>query len=561
MAPLREQQRVVLGRYRLGPLLGRGGASHVHRALDVQTGEEVAVKEIPVELEMARRAGAEVRAAGRLSHPAIVRLLDFGEDHSACYLVSELVDGASLADHLRDGLGRDRPDVAVRVVADVLDGLAHAHERGVTHRDVKPANILVDRGGRGRLTDFGIARIAGEAGLTSTGGLVGTVSYMAPEQARGEETGPAADVYSACLALYEALAGRNPIAGASPGETLRRAAEGRVLPLARVRPDLPSSLCRAVDDGLRADPGARPDPAWLARALRAQLPSIGVRRPAPKRLARRLPAIVAAAGAGVVAALLLFKLTDLQPAAALGCAAAAGVAYAASPWRVTLAAWIGGMIALGTSAPGAAVVIGALGLVALATADRKSRAVLLPAAAPILAALGLAPLYAILAGAVPGWRGRIWAAATGAAAIVAWQALAGADPAVDGGRTDGAWSGVEGVTSPITALSRMTSPLSERPGIAIAAAAIAVGALAVPAIRRMRPGVARAAVVAAAFILLVVGVGAAGGSAESVAGAFIPAGILAVAWAASPWRRLRRGADRQTAVTLPASTVERLPAA
>jgi len=561
MAPTREHQRIVLGRYRLGPLVGRGGASRVHRALDVKTGQEVAVKEIPVDLEMARRAGAEVRAAGRLSHPAIVRLLDFGEDHTACYLVSELVDGASLAGHLRDGLGRNRPDVAVRVVADVLDGLAHAHERGVTHRDVKPANILVDRSGRGRLTDFGIARIAGEAGLTTTGGLVGTVSYMAPEQARGDATGPAADVYSACLALYEALAGRNPIVGASPGETLRRAADGRVPPLAQHRPDLPSSLCRAIDDGLRPDPRSRPDPAWLSRALRAQIPSLRGRRTGGTRLRRRLPAIVATTGAAVMAALLLHRLTDLRPAVIAGAAVAGGAAYAAAPWRVTAAAWVAAMVALGMAAPGAATVIGAMGLVALAFAGRRSRTVLLPAAAPALAALGVAPLYAALAGAVPGWRGRIWAALTGMAATVAWQVLVGADPAVDGGRVEGTWARVEGVASPVTALTRMTAPLTGRPGIALAAGAVAAGALAVPVLRRMRAGWARAAAVTAAFALLVAGVGAAGGSAESAAGAFIPAGILAVVWAASPWRRLRRGADRQTTVTLHASTVERLPAA
>lgn len=242
MALRDDKQRLVLGRYRIGGLLGRGGASQVHRAHDVQTGQDVAVKEIPIHVEMARRAGAEVRAASRLSHPGIVRLLDFGEDNAACYLVSELVEGASLADRSREGWTAAHPGALIAIVSDVLDGLAHAHERGVTHRDVKPANILVDRSGRGRLGDFGIARIAGEAGLTTIGGLVGTVSYMAPEQARGDETGPAADVYSACLVLYEGLAGHNPLVGPSPGETLRRAAGGRIPPLAQARPDLPVTL-------------------------------------------------------------------------------------------------------------------------------------------------------------------------------------------------------------------------------------------------------------------------------------------------------------------------------
>jgi len=223
----------VLGRYRLGGVLGRGGASTVYRGRDETTGEDVAVKEIPIGQEMARRAGAEVRAACRLEHPAVVALLDFGEDDHACYLVSELVDGDPLSAHIAGGTLSARQ--TINAVADVLDGLAHAHERGVTHRDVKPANILIDRDGRGRLTDFGIARIQGEAGLTMTGGLVGTVSYMAPEQARGGEAGPASDVYSACIVLYEGLTGRNPQAGANTADTLRRVADGRVPPLAGVR--------------------------------------------------------------------------------------------------------------------------------------------------------------------------------------------------------------------------------------------------------------------------------------------------------------------------------------
>jgi hypothetical protein len=532
----------------------------VHRALDVRTGQEVAVKEIPVELDMARRAGAEVRAASLLSHAGIVRLLDFGEDHAACYLVSELVDGPSLAEHLRAGGGTDAA-ATVTVIADVLDGLAHAHERGVTHRDVKPANILIDRTGRGRLTDFGIARIAGEAGLTVAGGLVGTVSYMAPEQARGEPTGPAADVYSACLVLYEALAGRNPNAGSSPAETLRRAAGGRVPPLAQHRPDLPAALCRAVDEGLSADPRSRPAPAWLARTLRAQIPSIRAGTRPKSRVGKRAPAAVAAAGAAGLAAVVLHEVTDLQAGGIALVAAGAGVAFAVAPWPAALAAWAGAMVALGTAAPGLAMVLGALGLVALLPLRTRARLALVPAAAPILAALGLAPVFAAVAGSVRGWRWRVWAALTGATAILAWQAVMGADPGIDGGRITGVWDRVEGVVSPIETVTRLAEPLQARPSIAIAAGLVAAAALVFPALLRIRSGVPRAVGAAMLVGLLIVGVGAAGGSIESAAGAFLPGGILVVAWAGSPWRRLRRGVDRQATVTLRGATVERMPAA
>ncbi|WP_217914470.1 serine/threonine-protein kinase [Miltoncostaea marina] len=256
----------ALGRYVLGPALGRGATSVVHRARDLVTGDEVAVKVVPAELGLAPRVRAEVRAASRLDHPRIVPLLDWGEDSRCLYLVWELVDGPSLAQLLR-GDPPPGDGTVVRLAEETLDALAHAHARGVIHRDVKPANILVGPDGRARLSDFGVARLSGEAGLTMTGDVVGTMAYMAPEQARGEPVGPGADVYAACLVLYEGLTGRNPVAAPSPAETARRAALGAVPPLGRARPDLPAELCRAVDAGLRSDPAGRPPAADLADAL------------------------------------------------------------------------------------------------------------------------------------------------------------------------------------------------------------------------------------------------------------------------------------------------------
>lgn len=554
------QEGLVLGRYRIGGLLGRGGASRVHRAHDVRTGQDVAVKEIPIDVEMARRAGAEVRAASRLAHPGIVRLLDFGEDNSACYLVSELVEGASLAERGRDGWTATHPAGLIDIVADVLDGLAHAHLRGVTHRDVKPANILVDHSGRGRLTDFGIARIAGEAGLTTIGGLVGTVSYMAPEQARGDQTGPAADVYSACLVLYEGLAGQNPLAGPSPGETLRRAAAGQIPPLAKRRPELPTPLCRAIDSGLAADPRSRPEPGWLAGTLRAQARAIdGVAAPRNRHTGTIARIANAGAGAALVGAV-LHRASEVQPGGIAAAMAVAAVAFAVVPWAAALCGLIGATIAIGIHSPGLAMLVGSLGLVAVAPMRTRGRLAMLPAAAPVLAALGIAPVYAAVAGAVQGWRWRIWAAVTGLGATLAWQAVAGADPAVDGGRLTSVWGELDGVVSPITVVRHVGAPLQERPAVAIAAAVLVVAALLMPAIVRLRRGVPRAVGVAVWIIALIIAVGVTGGSVESAAGAFIPGGILVAAWAAGPWRRLRFAADRRRTVTLRNVTVERLPA-
>ena len=553
-------ERLVLGRYRIGGLLGRGGASRVHRATDVRTGQDVAVKEIPIDVEMARRAGAEVRAASRLAHPGIVRLLDFGEDDSACYLVSELVEGASLAERGREGWTATHPAGLIDIVADVLEGLAHAHQRGVTHRDVKPANILVDHSGRGRLTDFGIARIAGEAGLTTIGGLVGTVSYMAPEQARGDQTGPAADVYSACLVLHEGLAGHNPLVGPSPGETLRRAAAGQIPPLANRRPDLPTALCRAIDSGLAPDPRTRPEPAWLAGTLRAQARSVeGVATPRTRHAGTIAKIANAIAGARVVG-VVLNRVSEVQPGGIAAAMAVAAVAFAFVPWAAALCGVIGGTIAIGMHSPGLALMVGSLGLVAVAPMRTRGRLVMLPAAAPVLAALGIAPVYAAVAGAVQGWRWRVWAAVTGLGATLAWQAVAGADPAVDGGRLTSVWGELDGVVSPITVVQRVGAPLQDRPAVAIAAAVLAVAALLMPAIVRLRRGVPRAVGVAVWIAALIGAVGATGGSVESAAGAFIPGGILVAAWAAGPWRRLRFAADRRRTVTLRNVTVERLPA-
>ncbi len=249
--------RRVLGRYVLGPAIGRGATAVVHRARDIVTDETVAVKVVPVELDLAPRVRAEVRAAGRLDHPRIVALRDWGEDRECLYLVWDLVEGRSLAEWLRapEPLG---DGAVVRVGEDVFAALAHAHARGVVHRDVKPANILIDEEGRAHLSDFGVARLSGESGLTMTGGVVGTVAYMSPEQARGAPVGPGSDVYSASLVVYEGLTGHNPVSAASPAETARRAAAGGLPPLASRRPELPADLCRAVDAGLRRDPEARP---------------------------------------------------------------------------------------------------------------------------------------------------------------------------------------------------------------------------------------------------------------------------------------------------------------
>jgi eukaryotic-like serine/threonine-protein kinase len=552
-------QSPVLGRYEMGPVIGRGAAARVHRARDLCTGDRVAVKEIPIDLDMARRAGAEVRAAARLSHPNVVRLLDWGEDHVALYLVSELVEGPNLAQVMQEGGPAAAPAALAGVAADVLEALDHAHRRRIVHRDVKPANVLVDHG-RGRLTDFGVARIAGEAGVTATGGLVGTVAYMAPEQASGEPVGPPADVYAACLVLYEGLTGRNPIAGSSPGETLSRAARAEIPPLARVRPDLPPGLCRAVMRGLDRTPERRPPALELAQSLRSELPGLARATAPRRRLTRLAPALAAGVLAGSIAAAAAGAATTAGPAAVAAVGVAAGGLVALAPWPalVVLATVL---LAAGTrDAPGASLVLGAVALALILPARRMRHAALVPVLWPLAAALGLLPVAVAVAGCLPSWRWRLWAAVSGVVATVAWQLVRGADEALlAGGRLAPTGPAIRDVPSPFVAAQELAAPLRHRPELGTIALALVAGALAFPLVLRARPAMPRVVVGLAWCAALGAGVVAAGGGTQAAMGALIPSGILISSWAARPWRLLARRDDRRRTATLRGPSAERLP--
>ncbi len=250
----------ALGRYRLVRRLGHGAFGVVWLAHDEHLDRMVAVKRIEVHDEhVAARAEREALAAARLSHPAVVTLHEAGRDEHAVHLVSELVRGPTLADLVEAGALSDR-DV-VRIGVALSDALEHAHARGIVHRDVKPANIIVPEQPAGessiaKLTDFGVAAITGDGGLTRTGDVVGTLAYMAPEQADGGGVTGAADLYSLALVLYEALTGVNPVRAAGAAATVRRL--GTRLPsLGRQRPDLPAPLVAAIDRALLPDAAGR----------------------------------------------------------------------------------------------------------------------------------------------------------------------------------------------------------------------------------------------------------------------------------------------------------------
>ncbi len=266
---------VVLDRYHLVRRIGAGGMGVVYLARDEHLERDVAVKRIAIELDREERGEREALAAARLSHPGIVALYESGRDEHAVYLVSELVRGRTLAELIRDGDLSDRDVVLIGMT--LCDALEHAHARGVVHRDVKPSNIICpdsdeDGAGAAKLTDFGIALMAGGDVLTRTGDIMGTLAYMAPEQAAGRGATGASDVYALGVVLYEGLSGVNPIRADNPAATARRVGT-RLPPLQRVRRDLPAGLCRAIDAAVLPEPeqraGLGPLRSALAQALDA----------------------------------------------------------------------------------------------------------------------------------------------------------------------------------------------------------------------------------------------------------------------------------------------------
>jgi eukaryotic-like serine/threonine-protein kinase len=253
---------VIADRYQPIEQIGTGGMATVWKARDTLLGRFVAVKRLLPHLagdpEAAARFQREAQAAARLSHPGIVTVFDTGEDADGPFIVQELVDGTTLAAHLAR-TGALGPQSVIDIVSQVAAALDHAHALGVIHRDIKPANLIIESGGRVRLADFGIARTVDDpATITSSGELVGTITYLAPEILAGRPATPATDIYSLGAVTFELLSGRPPYQAPTAAALLEAVRSGEVPDLHGLAPD---QMSTAVSEAMAKDPLARPETA------------------------------------------------------------------------------------------------------------------------------------------------------------------------------------------------------------------------------------------------------------------------------------------------------------
>jgi hypothetical protein len=482
-APALVQSELVLGRYRPLRPLGSGGSGSVWLARDEQNGLDVALKIVPREGKAASRAEREAEAAARLRHPSCQRAYGFGRDSQHVYIAYEYVPGRTFREALRGGELDDGS--AIEACAQVLEALAHAHSRGIVHRDVKPSNVLLAEGRdvSVRVLDFGLAQIQQAETLTAQGDVPGTLAYISPERLAGALTTEAADVWAVGLMLWEALAGRHPFWRGSLLETAR-AIEAGAPRLETVRPDLPKPLLAAVNRALDLDPARRPSAAALAGTLRLA----GRKRRAqkgggqtlavPAVVPRAVPAVLAATVAGWSAWALPFFPTG-WPFGLAALAAAASVVNT----RLGLAFALGvPILPLGNLALGAAALYALVALALLVAMWREPERGLLFSLGALLApiaGLGLFPLAALAV------RSPLRRAVQAVAAVLVAGVVAGIRgaplPFAGASAPD---LGIAASVDPFTVLSALWGALLSSPALAVETVVLAAVATLLPVARK-----------------------------------------------------------------------------
>ena len=261
---------LLAGRYRTLRLIGTGGMARVFLAEDQRLGRQVAVKRLHAHSpeDIARRFQREARLGAALNHPNLVAVYDVETDGESVLIVMEYVEGTTLAAELKTGaLGVDR---TVAMISDVAAALDAVHEKGIVHRDVKPANVLIRADGTAKLADLGIASAAEGTSITASGAVLGTAAYMAPEQVRGETVGPQADIYALAALAYEALSGERVHQGDTPVQIAHSITDNPARDVRDSWPGAPAAVASALMRGMALRPEDRPRHAGeLAAELRA----------------------------------------------------------------------------------------------------------------------------------------------------------------------------------------------------------------------------------------------------------------------------------------------------
>jgi hypothetical protein len=483
-AAAHEGPRLILGRYRAIQPLGSGGSGTVWLVHDVLEERDVALKVVPREGKAGERAEREAHAVARLRSRHCARAYSVQRDERHVYVAYEYVPGKTMREAIRAGQLDDAG--AIEAAAQILDALAHAHRRKVIHRDVKPANVLLEDSDdvSVRLLDFGLAQLEEVDTLTAAGDVPGTLAYISPERLAGKPTTGAADVWAVGVILWESLAGYQPFWSTSPVETARLIGAGAP-PLAKVRPDLPRELAAAVDRALAPDPRRRPAPERLARDLRAATEAAGRRRQQRSRLARgmlvqrALPALAAGAFAALACTLLPFFPTALV----VGLATLAGLASLVDPRAGLTLALLAPVLPLGNISLALALAWLPAAAAWLALGWRDARYGLVCLSGPVLALAGLLPLAPL---ACERARGPVRRFSQGVAAVLLAAIVLGlrgqplpltGDPAPLG-------LGLEGSTSVTAVAGALWGALAAEPALLVEALVIGAAAAALPAVRR-----------------------------------------------------------------------------